>query len=54
MPYCAATGWEQTAREKDQNQGDEGRTEDMAQPVGELFGAERHEEGRREEDDGIP
>ena len=44
---------EQTAREQDEDQRDEGRAEDAAQPVGELFRMERHEERRRKENDGI-
>ena len=44
---------EQTAREQDEDQCDEGRAEDAAQPVGELFRMECHEERRRKENDGI-
>ncbi len=44
---------EQTAREQDEDQRDEGRAEDAAQPVGELFRMERHEERRRKENDGV-
>ena len=44
---------EQTACEQDEDQRDEGRAEDAAQPVGELFRMERHEERRRKENDGV-
>ena len=44
---------EQTACEQDEDQRDEGRAEDAAQPFGELFRMERHEERRCKENDGV-